>query len=190
MKNLLYIYIILLYNPLGAQIPDSTIVDGDTIAVELLKEVTLSPYFSNYEDHKAYYRLRRKVIKVYPYALKAKDQLMEVDEDLVYVETRRKKKKLTKLHEDWLQDQFSKELKKLTRSEGLILMKLIYRETGQTCYSLIKKYRSGWMAFIWQRLAKLYDTNLRAEFHPNTIKEDEWTEKILNDDQMRQKVFK
>jgi hypothetical protein len=154
-------------------------VDGKKISVKLLNEITLTPLNLTQKEQIQYYRLRRKVHKVYPYAQKAKLQLLEIDEDLKYVNSKRKKKQLARLHDKWLQDNFTDDLKKLTRSEGRILIKLIHYETGITAYAIIKKYRSGLKALFWQQLAKHFDGDLKTEFNPEASKEDIWIEYIL-----------
>lgn len=173
MINLLYTSICV------GQIPDSTLVEGEKIAIELLQEITVTPLNLSPEERTRYYHLRRKVRKVHPYALKAKSQLLEIEDDFNYVETRREKRKIAKLHDRWLQDNFTKELKKLTRSEGRVLIKLIHLETRINAYQLIKNYRNGFTAMLWQRLAKFYDGDLKAEYNPDEIKEDFWIDHIL-----------
>ena len=161
------------------QIPDSTFIEGEKIAIELLQEITMTPLNLSPEERSRYYHLRRKIRKVHPYALKAKIQLLEIEDDFNFVETRREKRKIAKLHDRWLQDNFTNELKKLTRSEGRILIKLIHHETGINPYQLIKDYRNGFTALLWQQLAKYYDGDLKAEYNPDEIKEDFWIDHIL-----------
>ncbi|MGB0199020.1 MAG: DUF4294 domain-containing protein, partial [Flavobacteriaceae bacterium] len=69
----------------------------------------------------------------------------------------------TKQVEKYLQGEFTDELKKLTRSEGRILVKLIHRETGTTTHALVKELRSGWRAFLYQTTAKMFDIDLKTE---------------------------
>ena len=161
------------------QIPDSTFIEGEKIAIELLQEITMTPLNLSPEERSRYYHLRRKIRKVHPYALKAKIQLLEIEDDFNFVETRREKRKIAKLHDRWLQDNFTNELKKLTRSEGRILIKLIHHETGINAYQLIKDYRNGFTALLWQQLAKYYDGDLKAEYNPDGLKEDFWIDHIL-----------
>ena len=92
---------------------------------------------------------------------------------------KRKRKKYVKSVEQWVKEDLAKELKKLTRWEGRILVKLIYRETGICTYDIVKDLRGGWHAFIWQQLAKIYDNNLKTTYQPNTNKEDKLIEHIL-----------
>ena len=78
--------------------------------------------------------------------------------------------------EHWAKDNLAEELKKLSRWEGRILVKLIYRETNIRSYDIIKDLRGGWRAFFWQQIAKLYDNDLKAIYQPNTDKEDQLIE--------------
>ena len=70
---------------------------------------------------------------------------------------------------------------KLTRSEGRILIKLIHYKTGISSYDLIKKYRNGLTALLWQKLAKLYDGNLKTKYQPEYVREDQWISHILRE---------
>ena len=73
------------------------------------------------------------------------------------------------------------EIKSLTRKEGVILSKLVYRELGISVFDLIKEYKGGWSAFWWQNLAKVYDGNIKSKFDPKKNKEDFLIEKIITD---------
>ena len=79
-----------------------------------------------------------------------------------------------------MEKEFSNELKKLTRSEGQILIKLIYRETGQTVYKLVKKLRNGFRAFSYNSLAKIFDISIKTQYNPMNNDEDAIIEDILN----------
>ena len=179
MIKLIFILAISLIFECKAQITDSIIVDGESIAVRLLNEITLSPLHLSSSEKIEFYRLRRKVIKVYPFALAAKEQLIELEDDLKYTETRRQKRRIGKLHDKWIQEHFTAEIKKLRRSDGRILIKLIHRETGNTAYNLVRNYRNGLTALLWQKLAKYFDGNLKARYNPEVNKEDKWIEHIL-----------
>ena len=82
---------------------------------------------------------------------------------------------------DFLKKDFklAEELKKLTRTEGNILVKLIYRETQESPYRLVRKYRGLGNAIFWQTMAKLYDNNLRQEYDPINNREDMLIEHII-----------
>jgi uncharacterized protein (DUF2164 family) len=134
---------------------------------------------NSYEEMKKYMLLRRRVLKVYPYAQLASERFTTLKERLDQMDKRRQKKRYTKRIEKYLEGEFSEELKKLTRKEGQILVKLIHRETGITPHALVKTYRNGLRANVYQFTAKLFDIDLKTEFNPSEVKEDMWIEDIL-----------
>ncbi len=135
--------------------------------------------FSSYDDKLRYYILRRKTQKVYPYAKMAAERLVELNDSLAAIKNNRKRKKYTKKVQKFIEEEFSEELKKLTRTEGQILVKLIYRQTGATAFDLVKDLRNGWRAFWYNTTAKLFSISIKEEFHPDLIEEDYLIEDIL-----------
>ena len=135
--------------------------------------------FSSYDEKLRYYILRRKTHKVYPYAKLAAERLVELNDSLKYIKKNRKRKRYTKKIQKYIEEEFSEELKKLTRTEGQILVKLIYRQTGTTAFDLVKELRSGWRAFWYNTTAKLFKISIKEEFHPDQIEEDYLIEDIL-----------
>lgn len=133
----------------------------------------------SYEEMKKYMLLRRRTLKVYPYAEMASKRFTTMKERLERMDNRRKKKRYAKLIEKYLEGEFKEELKKLTRAEGQILVKLIHRETGITTHALVKTYRNGFRAATYQFTAKLFDIDLKTEFDPTKVEEDLWIEDIL-----------
>jgi uncharacterized protein (DUF2164 family) len=123
--------------------------------------------------------LRRRVLKVYPYAQLASERFTTLKERLDQMDKRRQKKRYAKRIEKYLEGEFTEELKKLTRKEGQILVKLIHRETGITPHALVKTYRNGLRATVYQFTAKLFDIDLKTEFNPSEVQEDMWIEDIL-----------
>lgn len=159
------------------------IVEGDTVVREMidLDEVLVlgKLKFKSDLERRKYLILRRKTRKVYPYAKLASERLLELQSRLDLIKTKRDKKKYTKIVQNYIEDQFSAELKKLTRTEGQILVKLIHRQTGITAYALIKDLKSGWRAFWYNSTASLFDISLKEEFHPESNEEDYLIEDIL-----------
>ena len=159
-------------------------VEGDSIATKSidLKEITIySPLnFKSIDDQIRYYTLKRKTLKVYPYALLASKRLEKLYSRLSLIKTRDQKKKYARVVERFMEKEFSNELKKLTRSEGQILIKLIYRETGLTVYKLVKKLRNGFRAFSYNSLAKIFDISIKTQYNPTINDEDAIIEDILN----------
>lgn len=160
---------------------DAIIVEGDTIPILILDEVLLvdKPSFNSDEARRRYYILRRKVLKVYPYAVIAGNKLDSLNLTLADINGKRKQKKYIKNFQDYLEGRFEDELKELTRTEGQILSKLISRETGITTYELIDTYRSGWNAFWWNVAAGFYDIDLKIPYDPKSNEEDKLIENIL-----------
>jgi hypothetical protein len=158
-------------------------IKGDSIPSESidLKEITVFPSieFKNIEDKIKYYIIKRKTLKVYPYAILASKRLTELNKRLPLIKTRARKKKYTKIVERFIEKEFSKELKKLTRTEGQILIKLVHRETGKTVYKLIKKLRNGFRAFSYSSLAKLFNISLKEAYDPINIVEDAMIEDVI-----------
>lgn len=191
MNKLFYIF---LFTPfcLLAQIEpvvqDSTaveyfIIDGDSVAVPViqLREVYLmgKHRFATKEERVRYLILKRKTLKVYPYAKLAADRLVELNARLATLQKKSEQRQYTKVIQRYIEEEFTEELKKLTRTEGQILVKLMHRQTGETTFELIKDLRSGWKAFWLNNTAKLFDISLKKEFDPEKVAEDFMIEDIL-----------
>ncbi len=153
--------------------------DGDTLPHLELDEIPVfpRPKFESRRMEKRYYRLEQKVKKVYPYAQKAADLLMKYEDEYLAAESDRERKKYVKQVEKELFDQYGPELKKLSISEGRILIKLIDRETGHTSFELIKDLKGGLMAFFWQGVARIFGNDLKEEYDP--VIEDMLIEQIV-----------
>jgi len=169
--------------PLDSVTERLIIVEGDSIfrSAIALDEVYIfgKLEFSNYKEKLRYYILRRKTLKVYPYAKLASERLVSLNERLENIRSKRKRKRYTKKVQKYIEGEFSEELKKLTRTEGQILVKLIYRQTGTTAFDLVKELRSGWRAFWYNTTAKMFKINIKEEFHPELVHEDYLIEDIL-----------
>lgn len=169
--------------PLDSIAEKMIIIEGDSIFQSSipLDEVYIFGKldFDSYQDKLRYYILRRKTIKVYPYAKLASERLEELNDSLSKIKRKRKRKKYTKRVQKYIEGEFSEELKKLTRTEGQILVKLIYRQTGKTAFDLVRELRSGWRAFWYNTTAKMFDISIKQEFHPETVHEDYLIEDIL-----------
>ena len=116
---------------------------------------------------------------MYPFAKLASERLTVMTERLNTIESKRLKRKYTKRIQKYIEEEFSEELKKLTRTEGQILVKLIHRQTGRTAFDLVKELRTGWRAFWYNTTASLFDISLKEEYKPFEVKEDYLIEDIL-----------
>ena len=155
-----------------------TIVNGDTFFITDVAEVKVLS-FKNKKEQKKYNILKRRVLKVYPFAMSAKEKLMNIQIGLDSIPKRRHKKRYTKEVAKWVKEEYADRLKNLTMSEGKILVKLIYRETNTTSYEIVKSYRGRFNAFFWQTMAKFWDNNLKTEYDPVNNREDMLIEHIL-----------
>lgn len=159
-------------------ISNFSIIDGDTFFIADVPEVEVLA-FKDKEERKKYYILKRRVLKVYPYALAAKTKLQSIQNGLDSIPKRRHKKRYTKEVANWVKVEYTDRLKNLTMSEGKILVKLIFRETNTTSYEIVKSYRGRFNAFFWQTMAKFWNNNLKTEYDPVNNREDMLIEHIL-----------
>ena len=155
------------------------IIDGDTLPHVNLNEVLVinPPKFKNKRDRLRYNRLVINVKKTLPYARTAAARLRMIDRELRKIEGEKARKKYIKQAEKELFNEFEAPLRKLTFSQGKILIKLIDRETGDTSYELIKEYKGGLTAFFWQSVARIFGSNLKDEF--DAVDEDRYIEYIV-----------
>lgn len=156
------------------------IFEGDTLLIELdeIKLLGKLSFKSDY-DRRYYYWYRKKTLNAYPYAKLAADRLEVLNERLAKIESKRKKKDYIKIVQKYMEGEFTDQLKKLTRTEGEILIKLIHRQTGETAFDLVKDLRSGWKAFWYNTTANVFKLSLKDEFNPILNKEDYLIEDIL-----------
>ena len=157
---------------------DYVIEEGDTILLSDIPAIEIIT-FKDAKERVKYNILKRKVLKVYPYAIYTKNKLEEIEKELSEIKRKRKKKKHTKQVSSFLKEELGEKMKKLTRTEGNILVKLIYRETNISTYKLLKEYRGSVNAFFWQTMAKIYDNNLKQEYDPVNNREDMLIEHII-----------
>jgi len=122
-----------------------------------------------------YRRLIRNVKKAYPYSKIAGEKLMELDEQLALIDNEKEQKEHIKKAEEEILGQFEKQVRKLTVTQGIILVKLIDRETGRSSYQVIKELRGSITAFFWQGIARIFGNNLKAEYDP------EGDDKVMED---------
>jgi len=159
------------------------LVKGDSVATPTinLREVMLlhKLQFNSKEDRKRYLILRRKTIKVYPYAKLAAQRLDSLNKRLARIEKKGARNSYTKKIQKYIEGEFSDELKKFSRTEGQILVTLIHRQTGITTFELVKELRNGWRAFWYNNTANLFNISLKTEFDPLNNKEHYLIEDIL-----------
>ena len=191
MKKLLYIYIILIsalsfsqikeIDSLPFNVDDYVFVKpGDTLTVNL-NEFSLLPKhkFKSKNDIRYYLWFRRKVYKAYPFAQLASQRLDSLNARLTKIDSKSKRRKYTKLVQNYIEGEFTDQIKKMTTTEGRILIKLIHRQTGETAFQNIKVLRSGWKAFWYNTTANVFKLSLKTEYHPESDNEDFLIEDVL-----------
>lgn len=155
------------------------IQNGDTIIHKNLIEITVLPekVFKNARHERQYNRYIEKVKKVYPYARLAGDMLDEYEPKYFALDNEKDKRRMMKELEQQLLDEYKDDMKRMTLSEGRILLKLIDRETSRTSFTLIKEFRGGVSATFWQGIARLFGSNLKSDYEPHG--EDQMLEEIV-----------
>ena len=139
---------------------------GDTILLANdLNEVSITAIrsFKNREERLRYYKYKRYALKVYPYAVKAIKIFREVEIATATMKKSKRRKYIRKLQKEYEED-FKPKLKKLTRTQGKILIKMIEKELDSEFYDLLKSLRGGLNARMWQTAGKFYGYNLKEGY--------------------------
>jgi hypothetical protein len=155
------------------------IIDGDTIPYQYISVINIyaERKFKNKRAFEKYSKLRRDVLKVWPYAKITEKKFNDLAVQLGMTSDERVKKALVNKTEKEIKARFEGELKNLTINQGRILIKLIDRQTGNTSYVVLEELKGNLSAFFWQSLARLFGNNLKAHYDPNG--EDAEIEKII-----------
>ena len=155
------------------------VLDGDTILMQHLPQIIIKDKRSFKSKRQAirYNRLVRNVKKVYPYSRLAASLLRKYEDTLRTIEIKSQRKKVIKEAEKELWDTYGDELKEMTMTQGLILIKLIDRQTGKTSYELVTELRNGFTAFVFQSIARLFHLNLKSQY--NDAGDDQKIEDIV-----------
>ncbi|PQJ23421.1 DUF4294 domain-containing protein [Tenacibaculum sp. SG-28] len=189
MKNIAF-FLCLLYSVIGlSQIKDTMptledeyflVKDNDSLMIALNEVVLLPKHkFASRVDARYYFWFKKKVFKAYPYALLASKRLDSLNVRLDKISSKSKKRKYVKKVQKYLEEELTGQLKKLTRTEGRLLLKLIHRQTGKTAFQNIKELRSGWKAFWYNSSANVFKLSLKSEYDPANVNEDYLTEDVL-----------
>ena len=183
----IYILIFILFSAIlsFAQSPKQLIrpakpYKGEIIPIYYLKEVDINAYvyILTQDDLKKYAKLIRNVKVAYPYAKKAGVLLRDYN-NLMIGKSEKERKRLMKQAEKDIERGFTPSLKKLTKSQGKILLRLVDRETGSDSYSLVKELRGSLRAFFYQSIGRIFGYNLRTKYDPLNNNEDFIIEKII-----------
>lgn len=146
------------------------IVDGVTYPMVYMQDVIVADRMPRkWARKKARYdKLRNNIYKTYPYAVIAADVLKDVDSTVLALDDDNStRKKYLKSVEKELRDRFDGEISDMTISQGHVLVKLIDRQTGKSCFNIVKELKGGVPAVVFQSIGLLFSHNLKREYDPN-----------------------
>jgi len=155
------------------------LVDGDSIQYMELSQVFVypEPTFKNKRQQQAYNRLVRNVKKVLPIAKEVNHIIIETYETIADMPDEKSRRQHVKRVEQELFQTYKPRLKKLTFSQGKLLIKLIDREANQSAYDAVKAFTGSFRANFWQAFAWLFGASLKKEYDPQG--EDRLTEQVV-----------
>ena len=153
---------------------------GDTLAMIVFNPIIIYPRerFRNKAEEKYYWKTVRDVKKTLPYAKLISSTLLETYEYIDTYQTQKQKQAYLKRFEKELFNQYKPQMKKMTKSQGKLLIKLINRETNQSSYSILKAFLGTFRAGFWQTFSKFFGASLKQGYHPNKDKQDAMIERI------------
>lgn len=146
------------------------VVEGDTVYMDVLDPVWCFPRGKRLKDGdwRKEYKLVYNFNKVYPYALVGRKMMAQVDSTIAAdVSKKNQRNAYTRDVQFELFRIFEKDIRNMTITQGMVLMRLVDRECGMSCFEIIKQYRSGFAANFWQMVARLFGTNLKKKYDPN-----------------------
>lgn len=157
-----------------------TEIDGDTVKMIVLHEVTVFPplKFKNKKEEEFYWRTVRDVKRTLPYAKLICATLIETYEYIETFPTQKEREQHLKRMEGEVFKQYKPVLKRFSKSQAQLLVKLIKRETNQSSYNIIKAFLGSFRAGFWQTFGRLFGVNLKGDYKPDTDRHDAIIERI------------
>jgi hypothetical protein len=155
------------------------IINPDSIPHVMIPEITIfsKPKNLSPKQLRQFNELEFKVKKVYPIAKLAAIKVEEYNRVYLSFKSERERKNYVKKIEKDLFAEYENEIRSMTISQGRILIKLIDRETGKSSFQIIKEFKGGFSAFIWQSVARIFGHNLKSEY--DAVNEDRMIEYIV-----------
>ena len=157
------------------------VYEGDTMTYRELEMVFVLAKMSEAQKEAfiKWTRLRNAVYVTYPYAKKASYVFNEINFNLAQIQDKKKRKAYIKSREAELKKEFTTPLTNLSVYQGKVLMKIINRETNNTCFEIIEEYKGSFSARFWQTIAWVFGSSLKQEYKP--AGEDSDMEKIVKE---------
>lgn len=153
---------------------------GDTALMVVLNNITVFPTlkFKNKKQEEFYWRTVRDVKRTLPYAKLIAETLLETYEYIETFPTQKEREQYLSQMEKEIFAQYKPELKRFTKSQGKMLVKLINRETNQSSYSILKAFLGTFKAGFWQTFGHFFGVNLKSSYRPDKNKEDAIIERV------------
>ena len=174
-----------IYDPGTGRMPGAkgyyhTEIDGDTVMMIVLNDVTVFPpmKFKNKKEEEFYWKTVRDVKKTLPYAKLICETLLETYEYIETFPTQKEREDHLKRMEGEVFNQYKPVLKKFTKSQAQMLIKLINRETDQSSYSIIKAFLGSFRAGFWQTFGRFFGVNLKSDYKPDKDRHDAIIERV------------
>lgn len=157
-----------------------TQIDGQDVMMIVINEVTCYPpmVFKSKKDEEFYWRTVRDVKKTLPYAKLICETLTETYEYLETLPTQKEREEHLKKMENAVFQQYKPTLKKFTKGQAQMLIKLINRETDQSSYNILKAFLGSFRAGFWQTFGRFFGVNLRTSYHPDRDEKDAIIERV------------
>lgn len=162
--------------PMGYVLREADSISGDTIT---LPELVIETRTMSNDEKAQFILLQKRVYITYPYARIAAERLTTLNNGMLKFTSKKDKKRYFKIVEDYLSNEFEARLKKLSKKQGQILVKLIDRQTGESTFQLIKNLKSGFKAFVSNTTANMFNIDLKMKYKPYEVNEDYLIETIL-----------
>lgn len=158
----------------------ATVLDGDTIPYLGLREVTIVSWrpFRSAAEEQAHRKLVNNIRFVYPYAKVASAKMRHYDNLSAAAKNRRERNKISKTAEEEIKAQFENDIRNMTQSQGILLIKLIDREGGKSSYEIISATRGKFRAVFWQSFSYFWGIDLKEQYDPSG--KDKEIETIVN----------
>ena len=157
-----------------------TEIDGDSVPMIVLDQITVYPpmIFKNKKEEEFYWRTVRDVRKALPYAKLICETLTETYEYIETFPTKKEREEHLKRMESAVFEQYKPQLKRFTKSQAQMLVKLINRETNQSSYNILKAFLGSFRAGFWQTFGRLFGVNLRTSYRPDKNRVDAIIERV------------
>ena len=185
MKKILSILVVLVFTNLiySHGVVDSVVLQvnqNDTFYLARMQDVWVYPkmVFKNKKQERFYWKTVRDVKKTLPFAKELTKEMQVADHQLALLPDEKARRKWWKQHEKYLFQKYESDFRRMTASQGQMLMKLMDRESDRTSYDIIKHYRGKASANFWQFVAKLFKNDLKEEYDADD--KDRIVERVIN----------